>query len=307
MESVVLGIDGGGTKTLALLADSRGNEIARYIAGASNPNVVGIETAADRLIEATDACCASAGVPASRIGAVVLGLAGAGSDENKRGLRTRLVERYGEDFPVTIDTDARIALEGALGGRPGIVIIAGTGSVIVSKDTSGSVFVVGGWGRMLGDEGSGYFLGVEAAKAFARDYDHIEDASALRNAIRAKVGWETRDHLIGAIYREKFELSTLAPIVLELAGSGDAVCNSILRRAAAPLAAQVAVASPRVGTPQILVATCGGLIDHPTSYRTVLAETVERTVPSASVILPMRSAVDGAVLMALALAGGRPE
>ena len=299
----VIGVDGGGTKSLAVLADGAGGELARRTAGASNANVVGIDQAAQHLEEAIAGCCADAGCAAGELSAVVLGLAGAGSAGNREGIAGRLRARFGKGFPVTVVTDARIAAEGALAGGPGIVVIAGTGSVVMARSASGAVRQVGGWGRAMGDEGSGYYLGLEALRALARHLDGMLPPSALPGALAGRHGWSTREHLLAAVYHEKVEPSTLAPLVMELASENDPVCLEILHRAAAALADQAAAVSAQVEAEEIVVATCGGLIERPTVYREVLAAELCARDRRFAVRMPARPAVDGAVLMALAAGG----
>jgi glucosamine kinase len=172
---VVLGADGGGTKTLGILADAGGNELARFQVGPGNPNVVGIDGAAANLLDLVTGCCERAKLLPRDVGAVVFGLAGAGNAAVRArltdALRSGATQRGWEHPKFTIETDARVALEGAFGGGPGVVIIAGTGSILIGKLSDGTVTSVGGWGRMLGDEGSGFHIGSEAIRAVTRDID----------------------------------------------------------------------------------------------------------------------------------------
>jgi N-acetylglucosamine kinase-like BadF-type ATPase len=301
---VFLGVDGGGTKTIGLLTDRAGGQIARHVTGATNPNVVGIETSGARLVEVTNACCAAARCDPKAIRGAVFGLAGAGREENRHGLLQALHSVYTTAFPAKIETDARIALEGAFSGAPGIVVIAGTGSVIVAKEPAGEVFLVGGWGRSLGDDGSGYFLGIELERAFARLVDGLTDSPVLRRGLSERLGWTTRVHLVASVYRDKLEPSTLAPLVLDLAAQGEPESLDILRRGAAALTAQILSARSRFTSPVVRVATIGGLIDKPTVYRGILAETLERSGAGIDMCMPDRTAVEGAVMMARATWGG---
>jgi N-acetylglucosamine kinase-like BadF-type ATPase len=300
----LIGVDGGGTKTLGILADRAGNERARHTAGPSNPNSVGIDAASRALEEVIEGCRTAAHCGTDELAQVVLGLAGAGSAENREALRARLSARFGPSLRLHIETDARIALEGALSGRPGIVIIAGTGSIVAARDLSGGVFTAGGWGRALGDEGSGFFIGTEAAKAFAMHMDGMLAPSGLPRAIRERFGWDSRETLIRALYREKAEPAALAPVVLELAGAGDGLCEQILRRAARALAAQARALLGHLTLEQVPVATCGGLIDHPSSYRAILVLELGLCDPRFAPVMPEHPAAEGALMMALAIAGG---
>ena len=169
---LVFGADGGGTKTLGILADRAGTELARMQLGPGNPNVAGVDGAARTLLDLIAGCCDAARKSPQDIGAAVFGLAGVGSIpvRNKlyEAVRSMIAAKSWSPMNVTIDTDARIALEGAFGGGPGVVIIAGTGSNLIGKMPDGIVGSVGGWGRVLGDEGGGYYLGLETARAVAR-------------------------------------------------------------------------------------------------------------------------------------------
>lgn len=299
----VIGVDGGGTKTLAILADASGIERVRRLAGPSNPNLIGVESAARCLGEILADCCSAADCTHRDLSGVVLGLAGAGNEENRAALAARLKEWFGAGFPLLIETDARIALEGGLGGRPGIAVIAGTGSIVAAKTPAGEIFTVGGWGRALGDEGSGFSIGFEAARALAMHLDCMLEKSLLPQALRERFGWDSREALIHALYREKVELSACAPLVVELAQTGDDVCIQILRRSASALAGQISAAFQRIGMDRVDVATCGGLIERPSAYRDILDSELRLRCPGASVRLPERTAAEGAVLLALKMAG----
>ncbi len=299
----VLGVDGGGTKTVGVLADRRGTEVARRVSGASNPNVVGLDVSGAVLVEIVTGCCADAGCTTTDIGGAVFGLAGAGSAANRQHLLDALHRNFTAAFPAHIDTDARIALEGAFTGAPGIAVIAGTGSVIVGKSPREEYFLIGGWGRTLGDDGSGYFVGIEAARAFARILDGLLESPLMTKAFSEKLGWTSRAHLIAAVYTERLEPSTLAPLVLDLAVQNDQAARDILRRGALALSEQILFARTRFTTPTVRVATIGGLIDKPTIYREILTEVLDRAGAGIEVCMPDRPAAEGAVLMARKMGG----
>ena len=295
-----LGVDGGGTKSIGLLVDREGAEIVRRVAPASNPNVVGLEAASSTLVELVEGMCHDAGPGAEKVSGAVFGIAGMGSEENILYLRKRLLDKFGPSFPVHIETDARIALEGALSGEPGIMVIAGTGSAVMGKDPSGSDFLVGGWGRTLGDEGSGYFLGVEVVKVFTRILDGYLVSDKLSRAFSERLGWTSRAHLITAVYKEKLELSTLAPFVMDLAAQDIPAAREILTRGARALTEQVLLARARLPMASVRIATLGGLIDTPTIYREALRASLHQADPGLTVCFPDRTAVEGAIAMARA-------
>ncbi len=302
--TLVLGVDGGGTKSLGLISTIDGNVIARREVGASNPNVVGHDGAANNLYELIAACCREAHCAPRDLKALVFGLAGAGDDANRRRLIDEVNALAVNDgwppLPITIHSDARIALEGAFDGGPGVVIIAGTGSVLMGKTPEKEVRLVGGWGRVLGDEGSGYYIGLQAIKAVTRDFDGRGPSGILLQTFAEKFGWTTRERVIAAVYRENFNIPSLAPVVLNGADGGDRVCLSILEEAAALLAGQVETTA-RLFPPgdSIGVVMVGGLIDHETIYARVLARQIQAIMPRADIRRALHTPAHGAVFLAL--------
>jgi len=302
----VLGADGGGTKTLGVLADAGGKELARCQVGPGNPNVVGVEGAAANILDLVAGCCERAEVRPSSLGTIVCGLAGVGSaavrDRLAEALRLGGIARGWEHLRFVLETDARIALEGAFGGDAGIVVIAGTGSSLIGKLPDGSVTMVGGWGRLLGDEGSGFAIGLEAVRAVARDIDQRSEAGMLRSMFAERCGWGGRDAIIAAIYQEKYDVASLAPVVLEAAGNGDPTARAILVAAAGQLIDQLGAMVKRMGSlPSVGVVFVGGLIEHETLYSQIVADAVHQRIPQARIHPAKFPPVGGAVIMALNL------
>jgi N-acetylglucosamine kinase-like BadF-type ATPase len=243
-------------------------------------------------------------VQPSQLGALVFGLAGVGGaivrDRLAEAVRTGAHARGWDTLKFSIETDARVALEGAFGGGPGVVIIAGTGSNLIGKMPDGSITTVGGWGRILGDEGSGYAIGVEAIRAVTRDFDRRTDAYVLRTMLVERLGWASRDSIVAAVYQEKFDLASLAPIVLEAAANGDGAAGTILKNAAAQLADQLAAMVVRMNSPQSVgVVFIGGLIEHGTLYSQLVTSAIHERIPEAQIRQAQRPPAQGAVLMAL--------
>ena len=300
---LVFGADGGGTKTLGILADRAGTELARMQLGPGNPNVAGVDGAARTLLDLIAGCCDAARKTPQDIGAAVFGLAGVGSIpvRNKlyEAVRSMIAAKSWSPMNVTIDTDARIALEGAFGGGPGVVIIAGTGSNLIGKLPDGTIGSVGGWGRVLGDEGGGYYLGLETVRAVARDVDGRSHASRLRALLANRFGWDTRDRIIAAVYQEKFDLASIAPLVMESAAEGDAAAIGLLQQSAGHLVDSLAALVRRMpGVSPVGVVFIGGLIDHDTVYAEILRRMIVERVPGAEVHPALYPPVRGAVLMA---------
>jgi len=302
---LVLGADGGGTKTTGLLADRSGNVVAQLRGEGSNQFVIGMDNAARNLAELVAGLAAGAGRPVGSIARGVLGLAGMGAPRDRQvliaAIHARLREMGHPRVPLAIETDGRVALEGAFNGGPGVVAVAGTGSVIMGKSARGEAISIGGWGRVLGDEGSGYFIGLEALKAVSREIEGRGEAGRLRVSLASRFGLDTRDRIIAAVYREKFDIPSIAPAVLDAAEAGDRVATEILGRAAAGLAEQIVAAIARLGleggTGVVMI---GGLVDHDTVYARLLADAVRKQAPGADFRAPLNGPAHGAVLLAIA-------
>src|SRR5919206_589441 len=168
-QNSVVGVDGGGTKTEAVIMDANQQVIGDGLAGPSNPLRVGISGAAAAVREAIDSACAAAKLRRGDLIAAQIGLAGA----RRRELRERMRETLTPLGIGTIEvvTDAEIALYGATNGAPGLVLIAGTGSICCGRSTRGKRTCAGGWGPLAGDEGSGAWLARRALQAVAQAAD----------------------------------------------------------------------------------------------------------------------------------------
>jgi len=271
----------------------------------SNQFVIGMDNAARNLADLIAGLAAAAGRPVGSIARAVLGLAGMGAVRDRQvlagAIHARLEAMGHPPVPLAIETDARVALEGAFNGGPGIVAVAGTGSVIMGKSAGGEALLLGGWGRVIGDEGSGYSIGLQAIKAVSGELDGRCEAGRLRVSLASRFGLDTRDRIIAAVYREKFDIPSIAPAVLDAADAGDGIALGILTRAAAELSEQIVTAIVRLGlregTGLVMI---GGLIDHDTMYARMLAAAVREHVPGVDVRAPLSGPEHGALLMAIA-------
>ena len=300
---LVFGIDGGGTKSTGLAGDEFGNILAKSEAGATNPNVVGITDCAKTIFEIISDCSQQIGCDLRDYRAIVVGLSGAGGDTNRKKILEAINSHYKtkgtSSLPITIETDARTALEGAFDGSSGVVVIAGTGSVVMGKTSRGDIVRTGGWGRILGDEGSGYYIGREALAAVAQHLDKRGDAGRLPDAIAKKFQWKTREDIVTAVYQDHVDIASLAPVVFETAKENDMVSQRILQKAATSLAEQIRVVVLQLGIlRKVGLVMCGGLIDHETVYSNVLHMKIMKLLPQVEVRSPLHSPAHGAVLMA---------
>ena len=172
----VLGLDGGATKTLAAVLDLERVQVHVAHGGPSNADAVGVRAAVDALLAVADDAIARAGVAPEDLARSVLAVAGTDTDATVAHVR----EARSEDWIVVNDVVA--AWAAATDARPGIGVISGTGSNVFGVGPDRRSWRAGGWGHLLGDEGSGYWLGVESIKAALRDRDGTGPRTALSHA-----------------------------------------------------------------------------------------------------------------------------
>ena len=203
-----LGVDGGGTNTRAMLFHAPADpdvDLADCLVGegravAANFHRVGVEAATTSVLTAITQACRQANITAHQITAACIGLAGVSHPDNHRKMYDA-IEQVLPPLNFTLETDARIALAGATAGKPGIVIIAGTGSIAYGVDKDGEVARAGGWGPTLGDEGSGTYIGRRALEAVMTAYDHrTHDETQLTEKICRYFKVNSPPELLAVIY-----------------------------------------------------------------------------------------------------------
>lgn len=296
----VAGVDGGGTRTRVLLLARDGATAARAegpaaLARPGRP-APAARVVADTLRRAARAAGADLPLPA-----VWAGLAGAGRPRVRRALEAALRdERIAR--AVRVGTDVEAAFHDAFGGAAGIVVVAGTGSVVLGVAEDGRRLQVGGWGGVMGDEGSGYRIGVSALRAIAAATDRRGPPTALTAAVLDLLDLtRPRQLATWAESAGKADIAALAPLVIQAARSGDTAANAGIRRALDALGDQLSAAIRQLFAPESLppVALSGGLIspDGP------LRADAERLVASAGGHLFPRAVIPerGAARLALAL------
>jgi N-acetylglucosamine kinase-like BadF-type ATPase len=225
----VVGVDGGGTKTEAVIMDTSQRVIGEGRAGPSNPLRVGIANAAAAVREAVDKACNMAKVRRSDLVAAEIGLAGAGRKELRARMREALATLGIAHMEVV--TDADIALYGATDGSPGIVVIAGTGSICLGINARGKRFIAGGWGPIAGDEGGGAWIARRALRAIAHASDGRGPKTLLTQAACSYFHVTSADDLTTAIYAPSITNERLAGFgkdVVEAAKAKDPVAQQIM-------------------------------------------------------------------------------
>jgi glucosamine kinase len=224
--TLVLGIDGGGTSCRAALATADGTVIGRAKAGPANI-MTDLEGSRSNIVEAARLAFAEAGRDEALITETpaVLGLAG--TNVGGYGERLKEILPFKES---AVESDAAIALEGALGDHDGAIAIVGTGSIFVSRK-SGKVATIGGWGFMLGDLGSGARIGRDLLQETLLAHDDIHAGSDLTDVVMRKFAGDAREITKFGAASRPADFGAYAPLVFEYADKGDAVAGRVLARA----------------------------------------------------------------------------
>ena len=223
----VLGIDAGGTKTRAILADETGRVVAGARGGGANLRTHGeleVEKVLHSVIERAEG---EAGV---RADALALGIAGADRPEDYAVLR-EILRRIGFKSRVVLANDARIAFVAGSARRVGLALICGTGSIAWGRNSRGEVARAGGWGWHLGDEGSGFWIGEHAIRDVLRGVDGRGPATLLEKPLFEHFGIERPEEIVRALYDRDYprhQVAMFAVRVQEAASRGDAVARQIL-------------------------------------------------------------------------------
>jgi N-acetylglucosamine kinase-like BadF-type ATPase len=258
----VAGVDGGGTKTHAVILDAGRHVLGEGVAGPSNPLRVGIASAAAAVREAIDRACAEAKVRRHDIVAAQIGLAGARHEELRDRMRDALANLGIAEIEVV--GDAEIALYGATDGEPGLVVIAGTGSICYGINARGKRFCAGGWGPIAGDEGSGAWMARSALRAIARAVDGRGPRTLLTQAACSYFHVDAPEDLSTAIYAPTITNERLAGFgrdVVKAAKEKDPVAKAIVADGGRELglAAAAVVRALRLERDRFQVAYVGGV------------------------------------------------
>ncbi|MCY3799367.1 MAG: hypothetical protein OXG84_16285 [Chloroflexi bacterium] len=266
-EPLFMGIDGGGSTLRIAIVNAKLDKFSSLKAGAVNPSVVGHSEARARIQRGVGAALGEASLRPERISAVGIGVAGASNLRNERWLLETLkpVLPRSRHAP---SSDLEIALAGALARRHGILLLAGTGSGAFAVKPGDIRLQVGGWGYLLGDEGSSYWIGRELLRLAIGEYDLGWDANedALGRAFLDELGLAQARELLAWVYQSDaapaVRIGGLAPFVLKRAEDGDEQAMRILRRASEYLADQLQTLRRRLDYPEAPIAFAGGLLDN---------------------------------------------
>ena len=307
MSRLYIGIDGGGTRTRAVLAGSDLRERGRGASGPANVATRPLPRVLETLEEAITDALASAGVRRADVARVSCGLAGLESSGASGRLLAALEDRWGAGR-VLVTTDARAALAGATDGpvdEPGVVLIAGTGAIAFGRGPDGREERAGGWGHVIGDEGSGYAMARQGLAAAVRHLDGRGPKTAMTDLLFTAEGTHSAAELVQKIHGSDGGAGDVAayfPVVLGAARLGDAEAIRILTEAGTELALAATTVVKKLGLENAAfkVSTVGGVFAAGELLLGPLREGLHRVAPRALLGPPAHPAEIGAIRLVLA-------
>lgn len=299
----LMGVDGGATKTLAAVLDLQSDELHLAHAGPSNEDAVGAKAAVEALLGAAEGAIAQAGIGPAELGGAVLAVAGTDTESIVRHVRAARSEAW------IVVNDVVGAWATATGAGPGVAVISGTGSNVFGVGPDARAWRAGGWGHLLGDEGSGYWLGLQSIKAALRDRESSGPETALSDAAPRFFGVQSVEALASFVYSKpltKGEIAAFATETAKLAAQGDEVARELFRRGATELAEQITAVIHRTGLadgapfPVGLIGSAfkaGALLVEP------LSEAIHASAPQAKIDTVEMAPVGGSLLLAARACG----
>jgi glucosamine kinase len=306
MQTIVVGVDGGGTKTRVLVADDSGKPLADVAGPGSAVKPGDADRSAQVIAETVAMALAAAEMTHVLPKVLCVGVAGVGREHERLALLEALSSREIAE-EVLVHPDATVALDDAFGDGAGVLLIAGTGSVCFGRSPTGVIARCGGWGPVIGDEGSGAWIGRRALSIVTAAYDGREPETALAGAVltAAQVN-DVNDLIAWAASASPALLATLAPAVLSEAEAGDLRANALLSLAVEELMLHVRSLARQLFVDErasLPVALTGGLLRRGQPLRKRLEQRLKSAVPGASVQSGDVDAARGAVRGALRFLG----
>lgn len=291
MNGYVIGIDGGGSKTIARLADLNGNTLAVGNAGPTNPHHISMAHLESNLKEAIDSTLNDADLDYSHVRCIFAGIAGAGTSHEIDSINTRIQSFANKKTRIVVKHDLYIALSAGIKSAPGIVAVAGTGAACYGRNASGEEC------RLRdNDIGSGSWIGLQAIK----EATHPNADTKLKIALSEKLGLDLLDPSVDDLQRH--EIAALFPVVEKLAMAGNQTAIQIVGKGINNLCSLILQARSqlKLSNPRIVLA--GGLMNS-IPYKTTLVAKLERALPLVKIIDSPPAPVVGAVYDALSSLG----
>ncbi len=298
----LIGIDGGGTKTKCIAADLEVKPLYEAAGGPSNFLIYSLDKVSETIFNLLEDCLKNLNCRFEDFASIVLGTAGAGRKEDAERLEEHFSNysksRKTEIKNFKVVSDAKIALEGAFSGKPGSILISGTGSIIYGKDSEGNIHRVGGFGRFIGDEGSGYSLGKKGLQELSKFYDGRGKLTLLTKLAANHFGITNEKSLINAVYKNNFDIASIAQHVIYAAKKDDEVCKKIVDEETDELIIHIKTMKEKLNFKILEVCFSGSIIANDNFFSQTLHKKIKNRFKDVIIKEPDHQPVMGAVLIA---------
>jgi N-acetylglucosamine kinase-like BadF-type ATPase len=298
----IIGVDGGGTKTVALVATTAGKVLGRGEAGPSNYHNVGPIAASRAIKESVIRAKKQARLAGTKADIAVVALAAINSDRDRTAAE-RFVRRSGIARKNLVVHDSRAALYAATGGRPGIIVIAGTGCVAAGINKAGKYSRVSGWGYLVDDEGSAYDVGRKALMSAFRSIDSRAPKTRLVSVLRRRFRVNALEDALGIIYSQGFGAQDVASLAIDVARTArtDIVSRRILNNAGLALADAACAVATNLGmeNESFIIALVGGTFKAGRHVINSFRKRIKQDCPCAEIELLQIEPARGALMLAV--------
>ncbi|MFO7928442.1 MAG: BadF/BadG/BcrA/BcrD ATPase family protein [Candidatus Humimicrobiaceae bacterium] len=303
----ILGVDGGGTKTIARITGTKGNTLAQKEAASSNYHSVGLKKATKNLNDAVFSCIETMGENVRFISSC-FGFAGYNTEEEgkyyKKIVFNDRLSSYLNKDKVRIFNDTRVGLAAGSDKENKLILIAGTGSNCIGVNEDGMQAKANGWDYILADEGSGYSIGLKALRAVARSYDGRGDKTLLYNMVIEKLNLDSFDELVQWTYQQPFSkdrIGSLSKIVCAAAQKGDRVSQKILHEEAdeAIITATTVIKKLGIGKKDFDLVLVGGNFKCEEFFKNIITEDLKSKYKNINFVVSKQEPVHGAIKLAI--------
>ncbi|HEX2788551.1 MAG TPA: BadF/BadG/BcrA/BcrD ATPase family protein [Ignavibacteria bacterium] len=308
-DSFYLGIDAGGTKCELMIADVNLKKIYESKFKSLHYSIVGAKVIAEKFSALIKTVLKKNKLDIKNCKGICIGLAGARENADRKSLKKEFSKRLKFD-KIRIETDTMTGLYGAFNGADGLILISGTGSVLFGKSGE-KIYRVGGWGRILGDEGSGYWIGLQALKNAVKEYDLLQKPqssqrktkplpkkSLLARSLEKKYALN-EINIVEQVFHGNFPIQNVAPLVLKLAGKKDKVCLKIVNDAIDGLLHHLETFLKVARRKKSIdVAFIGSIIETDNPLSKKFKQRIKKELPLINVVKKKNPPVYGAIILA---------
>jgi N-acetylglucosamine kinase-like BadF-type ATPase len=303
----VLAIDAGGTSCRAALSNTDGHIVLYAEGGPCNYQSVGVKLASENLTRVLAQLTSELGQDLW-VEQAVIGIAGLDTEHDQFIIENFVNESFCQANvqadTLTLNNDGMITLLGSIGEAPGLIVVSGTGSIVLGRTHEGRQTRVGGWGHRIGDDGSGHAIGQSALQHIIKAFDGCEPASGIRDAVLQELQLYTIPELMAWVYSDSYtveRVASFAPIVFRLAHSGDSAASAILERAGSDLASACANVIEQLGLEKAPfdIVIAGGILQKDTLVMNEMVDILTKNFTNFHLIQSYNEPIYSALLYGL--------